>query len=96
MVYRFRAARENGYSLEIHIINSSDTYKNVYGLTFDIFKFSLNKLSGNAIVIKENEQLKVIALNSGEYIFVQHGDQIEKMFIGRLFIMLEIIKGKEF
>lgn len=65
-------------SLELHILNSSDTYKNVYGLTFDIFKFSLNELSGNAIVIKENEQLKVIALDSGEYIFIQHGDQMRK------------------
>lgn len=65
-------------SLEIHILNSSDTEKNVYGLTFDIFKFALNDLSGNAIAIKKNEQLSVIALDSGDYLLVQHGEQMLK------------------
>lgn len=65
-------------SLEIHILNSNDAEKNVIGLTFDIFKFALNELSGNAITIKENEQLHVVALDSGSYLIVQHGDQMQK------------------
>lgn len=64
--------------LEIYILNSSDTERNVYGLTFDIFKFALNDLSGNAITIKENDRLNVIALDSGDYLLVQHRDQMQK------------------
>ena len=65
-------------SLEVHILNSNDAEKNVIGLTFDIFKFTLNELSGSAITIRENEQLNVIALDSGSYLLVQHGEQMRK------------------
>lgn len=67
-----------GRSLEIHILNPGDTEKNVYGLTFDIFKFALKDLSGNAVAIKKNGQLNVIALDSGNYVLVQHGEQMQK------------------
>ena len=47
-------------------------------MTFDIFKFTLNDLSGSAIAIKENDQLNVIALDSGDYLIVQHGVRMQK------------------
>lgn len=63
---------------QIYILNSSDEDDNIYGLTFDIFKFTLNDLSGSAIAIKENDQLNVIALDSGDYLIVQHGVRMQK------------------